>query len=42
MLLLSLTKNHGLGDKISSTALLEVLHLGYIYYKARASEKAVK
>ena len=33
---------HGLGDEISATAQLEVLHLGYIYYEAKASEKAVK
>jgi len=33
---------HGLGDEISATAMLEVLHLGYICYEAKASEKALK
>ena len=33
---------HGLGNGISATALLEVLHLGYTYYEAKASEKALK
>ena len=32
---------HGLGDEISATAQLEVLRLGYIYYEAKASEKAI-
>ena len=38
----SLIDYHRLGDEISAIALLEVLHLGYIYYEAKASEKALK
>ena len=33
---------HELGDEIFATAMLEVLHLGYICYEAKASEKALK